>query len=214
MAQRTIHYVIGERLMEYGVRDQNRFRIGNLLPDAYEGGTEVRRKTHYIRFVEGDETQRYCDYDAFRAEYDAKIREDDLYLGYYLHLVADAVYRVFLMEKRLMAQTRSVADVSALHDDYHILNRYIVKKYGIKCETEAPPAFEKEEINRVYPFRLDAFLEELRSDFEETREGKATLLTEELADEFMESAFAPCVDALRRIREGLPTMESGRYCWK
>ena len=37
MAQRTIHYLIGEELIRGGgIRDIDRFRIGNLLPDAIE----------------------------------------------------------------------------------------------------------------------------------------------------------------------------------
>ena len=46
MAQRTIHYLIGEELIGMGVRDIDRFRVGNLLPDAIED-LIYRPLTHY-----------------------------------------------------------------------------------------------------------------------------------------------------------------------
>lgn len=214
MSQRTVHYALGERLLQCGVRDANRFRIGNLLPDAYEGGAEERRITHYIRRVEGDELTRYCDFEAFRVRFDEKIRTDDLYLGYYMHLIEDALSRVFMMEKQIKASIRSAADVSFLHEDYHLLNAHIVRSYGLRYEVKAPPAFEAEEINAVYPFRLAALLEELKADFEESKTGKTKYLTENLIDELIASAYQPCADALRRIRENRPPLESMRYLWK
>ena len=214
MAQRTVHYALGERLIGCGVHDPNRFRMGNLLPDAYEGGAEIRRATHFIRPIENGEMTRYCDFEAFRARFARKVSEDDLYLGYYLHLIEDALYRVFLMQKRVKANIRSAADVSFLHEDYHLLNPYIVRRYGLKREVEPIPAFEREEIRRVHPFRQEAVLEGLASDFEERRTGKTVFMTERLTDEFIDAATRPCADALTRILQARPPVESMRYCWK
>ncbi len=56
MAQRTIHYLIGEELLRRcDLRDAERFRVGNLLPDAHTQ-TSHREITHFpFRFIRGGE---------------------------------------------------------------------------------------------------------------------------------------------------------------
>ena len=53
MAQRTIHYLIGEDLIGLGIRDVDRFRIGNVLPDAIED-LVFRNLTHFQLDTEKD----------------------------------------------------------------------------------------------------------------------------------------------------------------
>ena len=93
MAQRIVHYLIAVRLAEeIPVSDRQRFLAGSLLPDAHTV-PEDREKTHYRTYC-GD--SRIYDFNRFRKEYPDEIFRDDLYLGYYLHLIEDAVYRFFL----------------------------------------------------------------------------------------------------------------------
>ena len=84
MAQRTIHYLLGELLLAELPADAARFRFGNLLPDAYEHGVHgLRAHTHYTR-AEGGVT--FSDFEAFRRDFADRVPGDALYLGYYLHL--------------------------------------------------------------------------------------------------------------------------------
>ena len=92
MAQRTIHYLFGELISrEVELHDKKRFLLGSILPDAYVD-LEQRDATHF-RVV--DETGIYFDFPSFFEKYKKQIQEDDLYLGYYMHLVEDAFYRIF-----------------------------------------------------------------------------------------------------------------------
>ena len=127
MAQRTVHYLFGELFsQQIEIKDKQRFLLGNVLPDAYAKGSD-RDRTHFI--VKTD-TQVYFDFSKFRDEYAELIRSDDLYLGYYMHLVEDAFYRAFFYNDRFtMPCTRE--EVPILHKDYHILNSYIVQKYNL-----------------------------------------------------------------------------------
>ena len=91
MAQRTIHYLFGEMISnQIPLSDKKRFLLGSILPDAIE--PHNRDTSHFII-----ETQlhKYFDFEAFRRQYAAQIQQDDLYLGYYMHLVEDAFYRSF-----------------------------------------------------------------------------------------------------------------------
>ena len=69
MAQRTIHYLIGEDLIGLGIRDVDRFRIGNVLPDAIED-LVFRNLTHYQVDTELDgKSVRYSDFERFPREF-------------------------------------------------------------------------------------------------------------------------------------------------
>ena len=74
----------------------------------------------------------YFDFHEFLQRFQNNVIDDDLYLGYYAHLVDDAFYRYFLYnEKNFMLKIKS-SEVDILHNDYHILNSYIEKKYAFQ----------------------------------------------------------------------------------
>ena len=200
MAQRTIHYLIGEELIaQGGVRNVDRFRIGNLLPDAI-AGLAWRDQTHYqkILLLDGRE-QKYSDFEQFRRDFSDKVEEDDLYLGYYMHLVEDACYRLLWREYGLWEKIRSEADVEILHQDYHLLNAAIVRRWGIRDELVYPAGFEAEAINRIYPFLLRDFLEEAHGDFTEDPRGEMQLISEAFVERYVAEYLEVCRGAMRRL---------------
>ena len=202
MAQRTIHYLLGEELIGLGVRDVERFRVGNLLPDAIED-LVYRSLTHYqVEEPIGGRLARYSDFERFRREFAPLVESDGLYLGYYMHLVEDACYRIFWNREQIAPRDLTRAQVAVLHSDYHLLNRYIVAHYGVRNELVLPEGFAREPINRIYPFLLEDFLDEMRGDFTEEPQGHTVYLTEALLERFLEEARDICREALRRILAG------------
>lgn len=128
MAQRTIHYLFGEIFSkQIELKDQNRFLLGSVLPDAYAD---------------------VCDRDS----------KDDLYLGYYMHLVEDAFYRQFIYSGEFKMPC-SQEEVAVLHKDYHILNSYIVNKYKIQNVLEQPIDLAREPISKIAAFRVNEFID-------------------------------------------------------
>jgi len=214
MAQRTVHYLLGERLIECGVKDVDRFRIGNLLPDAIES-TDFRKLTHYQRelFADGEILQ-YSDFETFRREFAPLVERDGMYLGYYMHLVEDACCRVQWDRLGILGRIRDFEDVRRLHADYHILNGYIVRRWGIKDALVMPEGFEREEINRIYPFLLADFLAEMRRDFDDPARGETVFVTEETVDGFIEGYEGICRDALRRVLTGDEPLDPKSLCWR
>ena len=213
MAQRTIHYLLGEELIGLGVRDVDRFRVGNLLPDAIED-LIFRDLTHYQTDTQiGGETKRLSDFERFRREFAPLVETDGLYLGYYMHLVEDACYRRFWKKIGFPERHMTREKVAVLHNDYHLLNAYIVRSRGLRDELVFPAGFEREPINRLYPFLLKDFLEEMRGDFTEDPQGTTHYMTEALLEEYLSGAMDVCRDALRRILSGEELLDARSLTW-
>lgn len=195
MAQRTIHYLFAELLHESGdIHDIDRFLVGSVMPDAYIGD-ENRDKTHFIR-REG--SRRCFDFEEFRRRYEEKIYADDLYLGYYMHLLEDGFYRTHFHE--ILHLYMKIEDVERLHQDYHILNRHIVDRYGIAYAMSMPADFDKEELNEIAPFHLEDFLEEMKEDFREDIRGETKFIDAGMLDGFVERYAGEALKELEAIR--------------
>lgn len=70
------------------------FALGQVLPDAV-CDRENRDKSHYIVSLDNGKSVAY-DFEQFASTYNERIINDELYLGYYMHLVEDAFYRKLL----------------------------------------------------------------------------------------------------------------------
>lgn len=77
------------------IRDSDRLLTGSVLPDFYP---DKSANSHMKLRICGGARKTY-DLTGFKEMYGNRMAEDDLYLGYYLHLVQDLVYRDFLYSK-------------------------------------------------------------------------------------------------------------------
>ena len=85
MASSIIHLAVTNELIKrYSFRNINRLKFGVVVVDAgYNGNSHLK-----INVLDG--LKKTYDFDSFRQLFGSKMREDDFYLGYYLHLVQDA----------------------------------------------------------------------------------------------------------------------------
>ncbi len=211
MAQRTIHYLFGERLCEKDfVKNRDRFLLGSVLPDAY-----TRREERLIAHFQNDslKDRRYFDFDRFYEEYEKEIRDDDLYFGYYMHLVEDDFYREFFHTKEKIPRMRNEEDENRLHDDYHLLNAHIVEKYGISFDLSIPEEIEKEKICGIVSFDIKSFLKEMEGDFHETVKGKTVFIHEEMADRFIEDYLPLIIREAEAVYRGKRLFKASDYAW-
>lgn len=208
MAQRTIHYLFGEMIFnQTALTDKKRFLLGSILPDAID--PSCRNASHFkVKTV----THKYFDFEAFRAKYQNHILHDDLYLGYYMHLVEDAFYRAYFYNNRFtMPRTRE--EVPILHRDYHILNSYIVRKYNIHNILEHSIPLENEPLRDIAPFLTDEFLREMASDFTEQTEGNTVYLTENMLDEYVQAFLPLAIGEVTCVRRGSTILRATDYAW-
>lgn len=209
MAQRTIHYVFGEVFSKHiNLKDKNRFLLGSVMPDAYADVFD-RDRTHYIIKTEN---QVYFDFCVFREQYHNLILNDDLYLGYYMHLVEDAFYRQFIYNERFK-MPHSREEVTILHNDYHILNSYIVSKYNICNSLKTPINLEQEPISKIATFKINEFIEDMSYDFKEQTIGVTYFLTENMVDEFIDKYVPLGLEELQHIQSGTYTLQALDYAW-
>ena len=200
MAQRTIHALLGERILqEEPVEHEARFLLGCILPDAY-ASRKSREVTHFMdQSIPG---MRFFNFDAFRERF-ADRMDDALYLGYYLHLVQDNCYRRFFRARLgVRIDPNKPEQVAALHRDYTILNAGIVARFGLRYRVERPADFEQEPLNAIAPFALDGFLDEYARDFTISETGELRFLTMAALDEYVAGCLPLCVEELRALKRG------------
>ncbi len=210
MASRLMHIAISCQLEPFlQIQDANRFRIGHILPDSIVHGKESHADAHFKKSTA--DGRRMMDFADFFERYQHKILTDDLYLGYYFHLIQDAIYRQFMYQKWDITYTKDVR--MDMYRDYGIVNRYLIDKYHICNDVSLPENFAKEEINQIYPFTLAEFLEELKRDFQSSAEGELKYLKKERVDQYICESAQVCRSAYDGITGKGPLLDPILYAW-
>lgn len=211
MASRVLHLAAAELLLAAEPIEQpDRFRIGSILPDAYEGGREERWLTHFlIRTPDGGKMN---DLTAFRARFGEHLRTDSLYLGYYMHLLEDMAFRNVIYKKHHWYPD-SPEKVARIHKDYRLCNAWAIRRFGVTAELTAPEGFENEALCAFFPFCLDELLAALREDFLPCGHEPYFFFTEAMAGEFLAEAVALCRQELNALRTGAPHINESDWVW-
>jgi hypothetical protein len=55
--------------------------------------------------------------------------------------------------------------VERLHHDYHLINAYAIKKYGLKNNIKSIYKLKSEKIYSIYPFEIESFLNDMALDY-------------------------------------------------
>ncbi len=200
MASRILHLAVAERIIDrIPIKDKNRFRFGILLPDAYRADAP-KADSHLKISVCGKKTY---DLQRFRDVFGVKIKTDELYTGYYLHLIQDMVFRRIVYEEYNW-NPRIPGNVERLWKDYEHINSLVITYYGLKNDLELPNNFFNEEINTIYPFDVHTLCSDLNRDFEEiekVQDYTAFFFTKEMASEFISKATEVCVAEINALQE-------------
>ena len=207
MASIIIHLAITNELTKkYKFKDISRLKFGACLPDGGKG-----RAGHLNKFIWGRNKKVY-DFEYFRAKFGDLIKSDDLYLGYYLHLVQDICYRHFVYDKYKW-NPMIPGNVERLHNDYGVINHYVAVKYGLVNEFVVPENFDKERICEICEFDTQRLARDLESYFNEVKDEEIFFFTREMADEYISEAVAYCMKELKALDgEGTP-IESYDNAW-
>lgn len=211
MASRIMHLAVAKKLLtEYRAKDVNRFQVGVILPDVYNSPME-QDNSHFKETVcEG--TKRTYNLTKFRELFGKKMKTDDLYLGYYMHLIQDLVYRRFVYKEHHW-NPKLPGNVDRLHNDYALLNTYVVGRYQLADDIQIPQGFAEEALNQRFGFDLERFLQEMRHDFEPYNKGEIFFFTEEMADTFIEIAVNVCREELKALQSGGALLDELEYTW-
>ena len=193
MASSLMHLAVAERLAERTAQPEL-FRLGCVLVDAFGQAGHFRNTA-----ADG---RRFFDLPRFRTEYGDRLLRDDFCLGYYLHLVQDMVYRQMIHVEHGW-NPHIPGNVERLHEDYRLLNPFLVRAYGLR-----PP-----EMADGLADNAAAFLDDLRGQFAPYGGGEPFFLTESLAAEYIDRAAKVCSAELDALRAGRPGADPMDYAY-
>ncbi len=212
MASRMIHYAIAKQVAKrYPIRNYDRFVLGELLPDAYaeDRGTG---DSHFKISVCGGSQKTY-DLEKFRALFSEELKTDDLYRGYYLHLIQDLYFRDFVYNQHCW-NPRIPGNIEKLHGDYALANAYVIEKYEMENRLVIPTDFPAEPINGIYPFGVERLAGDFDSDFRGCEKGEYFFFTTEMADTFIKIACGQSVKELEALDHGAVYTDMYQMAWK
>ena len=208
MASSIMHLaVINELARRFQFKDLNRLRFGAVLPDAGE-----KDESHLKISVCGSNKQTY-DLENFRSRFGALIRTDDRYLGYYLHLLQDMVYRHFVYDRYHWDPTIP-GNVEKLHNDYAITNHYIAGKYGLQDDLAVPEKIDSEQICELCCFDIHGLMSAVTNSYHEFHEGEIFFFSNEMADEYIAEAAKVCLSELEAVSYGGKLTDSYDNAWE
>ena len=204
MASRVIHLAVAYELAaRLGIKDTERFYFGHVLPDMIMGEYEYRlpakKKTHCYTLLETG--RKTYDFYRFYEDYKGKL-SDTLYLGYYVHLIEDNIFRQYLYYRVGLLMRRGQRELlDELYADYHKLNPILCERYRIALPT-IPEGIEQEDIYKRFAFQMNDWLLDMQSDLAERPEGELMHFTAPLIDEFIGECSDVITKELAALKEG------------
>ena len=204
MASRIMHLAVADALVNTNgfLSDEEvkkRFLFGSLLPDA--SSTKASHFPKYMPDDNGTDVWKTFDLSAFRELYGEKLRADPLYLGYYLHLVQDILFRK-IMYGETDYDPHVPGNIPLLYEDYRTVGGWIIRERRLTLP-DVPDGLEREQnLLGRFPFRLAEFEEELKKDFliSGLVEGKTKathFLHRETAERFVNESIDLCQTEIR-----------------
>lgn len=213
MASRLMHLAIAKKMKECNtINNFARYEIGQILPDAITHDLISHGDSHFkVNVCDGK--RKMIDFAEFRSKFEHEIISDDLYLGYYFHLIQDGIHRKFLYYDYEF-QVTCREDVEMLHNDYRLLNAYLISKYHLNNHLSVPDGFEKEKINCIYPFSIDLYLEDIKKDFMQYQNGNLKFFTESMVEEYITLCIEICNKEYIKIKKGQSNINPMDYSWE
>lgn len=207
MASRIIHLAITDCISKsYRYKDKNRLELGTILPDAAASGNS------HLKISIANGAKKTYDLSGFRSKFFSKMIEDDLYLGYYLHLVQDLFFRDFVYN-RYHWNPLPLGNVERLHNDYALINQYVIQKYTLLDTIIIPAAFDVEPLNELGIFTIHQFIADMKTDFQNCPTGTTFFFTKEMADEFITYASKKCEQEINSLYNGFDCIDERMLAW-
>ena len=211
MASSIVHLAItNEITKKVSFCHPGRLEFGAVVVDAGKSGNKTGDSHLQIMVLDGK--KKTYDYDRYREMFGERMLTDDLYMGYYLHLVQDSLYRHYVYDRYHWNPTIP-GNVARLHKDYQIVNQYIIQKYQLKNDIVVPTGFEEEAINRICSFDTERLMREMNSYFLPVADEPIFFFTKEMSDEFIGEAVDYCVEEVQKIRKGEQGIDMLAYAW-
>lgn len=211
MASRIIHLAITNELsQQYEFSNIDRLYFGTIIPDGVSSCQDYILSHFKLRI--SDTGKRSYNLTEYKEKFGNLLKADDLYLGYYLHLIQDLLYRHFMYD-RYHWNPKPDGNIERLHDDYKQINAYVISKYGLHSDIHVPNGFASEKINEIADFEPDRFIQELKNDFERIEYKERFFFTDNMVDEYIQWAVEYCKKELAALENGSYYFDEYEWSW-
>ena len=163
--------------------------LGAVMPDGFADSAASHWRT------EERDGLRGFDLDGFLAVYGKGLCRDPYALGYYLHLLQDSHYRR-VVHRRNDWNAKDPAFVEALHRDYWYLNPPLTARWQPFLPETLP---DEVRAHTLCPPDAQRFLAEKRDELVDPTTGPLTVLTEDMANEWIREAAAVTAAEVSRL---------------
>lgn len=207
MASSMIHLAITACMEKTAVfKDISRLRLGAILPDGAVGGNS------HLKISICNDTRFTYDLESFRERYGEQMQEDDLYLGYYLHLVQDTFFRRFIYGEHHF-NSAIPGNIEKLHHDYAVTNCHVARVYGLMPGMVQGADFSAEPICALADFDVPELVRKVEQQFFPIQEEQTFFFTPEMAEELVTHSTAFCKEELHMLRNG-GGLDSRAWSWE
>lgn len=163
LASKVLHYLIAEEIIKkIQIKDDNRFLIGSLAPDMSSHDDESYNTSHYWDYIH-EKQLKGINWSKFETHYYEQMRIDDLYLGYYCHLITDAIWFCLMADRYVSKIPKSERNLyyKKGYNDYRKLNSILRDRYNLAYRIIEIRDIGIEEVKEQ---KLSSLLRELRME--------------------------------------------------
>lgn len=209
MASRLIHYLIAEEIAKTDKKiNRERFVYGALLPDLSSHEDGSYNKAHFGE-IHREKRKKGINWHNFRNKYRDEMETDSMYLGYYSHLIMDALWFAQIADKyiRIYPNPERKIYYKKSYEDYLTLNKLLTKEYDLYYSL---PLIEKIDIEEINISFGESFFEELRNDMipsSGVRKEDLRLYPYEVIAEFLNQAKNLCIEEISAHRRGIDSLD-------
>ena len=107
----------------------------------------------------------------------------------------------------------ALGPIERLHNDYKLLNNYVVNEYNISDSLVIPDGINEEPIFDIYPFDIVQLSADFKTDFEPYSDGEAFFFTQKMADEYIKMATGKCLEEIKALENGSFTIDEMEWAW-
>lgn len=213
MASAMIHYVISKRVAEIaGIEDVERFLLGAVVaPDASSHADGSYDKAHFQGWSQ-EKSQKGIDFNRFVDKYEKRFEEDAFYLGYWCHLMEDAIWVYDVVDKYVRIYTGEVkkAYYQKGYKDYERLNYLLLKEYGLQSLTFISREVPVEEVRQDL---VEAMIESVKGYFAVVpcKQEELELYTWEVITAYIDKCVQVCAEEIEKWKMGKENRSAKQY---
>ena len=213
MASGMIHYVISKKVAVLAkIEDVERFLLGAVVaPDASSHAEGSYDKAHFQGWSQ-DKSRKGIDFNRFADKYGDRFEADAFYLGYWCHLLEDAIWVHDVVDKYVRVYTGEVkkAYYQKGYKDYERLNYLLLKEYGLQSLEFTGREVPVEEVRLDL---MESVIESVKGYFvaESCKKEELELYTWEVITSYIDKCVQVCAEEIEKWKTGKENRQAEQY---